>query len=84
MYKIDILIIAFSYNDFSCEEYINLVIETYFKLADKPEELRFIIGLNSEFIDLKKLAKFEKDIKIEIYDIRYTINEKKKNKKYWR
>ena len=76
MYKIDILIVAFSYNKFSCEEYINLVIETYYKLADKPEELRFIIGLNSEFIDLIKLTKFQDNVKIEYYDIRYSIEEK--------
>ena len=76
MYKIDILIIAFSYNKFSCEEYINLVIETYFKLADNPEELRFIIGLNSEFINTVKLKQFENDVKIELYDIRYSEKEK--------
>lgn len=78
MYKIDILIIAFSYNKFSCEQYINLVIETYFKLAINPEELRFIIGLNSEYIDLVKLAKFQNKVKIEFYDIRYTLEEKNK------
>ena len=78
MYKIDILIIAFSYNKFSSEDYINLVIETYYKLANNPEELRFIIGLNSEFIDLVKLAKFQKNVKIEFYDIRYSEEEKKK------
>ena len=80
MYKIDILIIAFSYNHYSCEDYINLVIETYYKLANNPEELRFIIGLNSEFINIDKLKKFENNVHIEFYDIRYTVDEKKLKK----
>lgn len=80
MYKIDILIIAFSYNEYSCEDYINLVIETYYKLANNPEELRFIIGLNSEFININKLKKFINNVHIEFYDIRYNTDEKKLKK----
>jgi len=79
MDSIQLLLIAFSYDENEgCEEYLNMAIQTYSKLADEPDKLEYIVGINSKGINIEKIRENLDSVNVKFVDIQIKDNETNK------